>query len=486
MTGISRRRIIGGGSALLVGTGLGDAASAAPASSARLKADVCVVGAGFAGLAAAWRLKQAGARVVVLEARNRVGGRSWSVAMKDGTFVDNGGQWVGPTQDAILRLIKEMGCETYPTPDFGRPLYRAITSDGYYRPASDADDSHPDTKLGNSGLDALDQLAASIDPTAPWTHPEAERLDGLTFAEWLRQTYEDPRMRRYLAVEVGSVPSASPQEISMLQLLWLIRACHGLTILFADQGGAQQDRVIGGTQPVARRLAQRLGNAVKTGRPVRRIDWNDRGAVVHADGLSVAARQVIVAIPPHLAGGIEYTPSLPTNRVQVTQRWPQGLVIKVQMIYREPFWRADGLNGTSYDQVSPLAETADSSNPETISKSGILTGFVYSGHARKLSPLPAEERKNLILGEVAKRFGPKALEPTHYHEVNWSMQQWTRGCFTGFLSPGATVLFGSAVRDPVGPLHWAGTETATDWPSFIDGAVRSGEREADAIIKLRG
>jgi monoamine oxidase len=408
MTEISRRGVLGGGSALLVGGGLGDTAVAAPATSSRLKADVCVVGAGFAGLAAAWRLKQAGLRVVVLEARNRVGGRSWTVTMKDGAFVDYGGQWVGPTQDAILALIKEMGGETYPTPDFGRPLQRAITApDEYYRVASDQDDSHPDTKLGNAGLDVLDKLAAAIDPQAPWAHPEAERLDGLTFAEWLRQNYEDERMRRYLAVEVGSVPSASPHEISMLHMLWLIRACNGLTILFADQGGAQQDRVVGGTQSVARRLAQRLGSAVRTGQPVRRIDWSDRGAVVHADALRVAARHVVVAIPPHLAGGIEYAPALPTNRAQVTQHWPQGLVIKVQMIYREPFWRAAGLNGTSYDHVSPLAETGDSGVPERFSKSGILTGFVYSDHARKLALLPAAERKKLLLGEIARRFRPE-------------------------------------------------------------------------------
>ena len=487
MEKISRRGVIGGGSAMLVGANLADDAGAAPRPRSRLRADVCVVGAGFAGLAAAWALRKAGLQVVVLEARSRVGGRSWSVAMKDGTFIDNGGQWVGPTQDAILGLIKEMGAETYPTPDVGNPLQRAITrADEYYRVAGDKDDSDPDTKLGNAGLDALDQLAAAVAPDAPWTHPEADRLDALTFAEWLRQNYEDERLRRYLAVEVGSVPCASPHEVSMLHLLWMIRACNGLTMLFADQGGAQQDRVIGGTQTVARRLAQWLGSAVKTGRPVRRIEWSGRGAVVHADGLSIAARDVVVAIPPHLAGGIEYEPSLPTNRVQVTQRWPQGLVIKVQMVYREPFWRADGLNGASYDHVSPLAETADSSNPERISKAGVLTGFVYADHARRLSALPADARKTLLLGEVAKRFGPKSLAPAHYHELNWSAQQWTRGCYTGFLTPGATVLFGSAVRDAVGPLHWAGTETATVWPSFIDGAVRSGQRAAAEIVKARG
>jgi monoamine oxidase len=291
---------------------------------------------------------------------------------------------------------------------------------------------------------------------------------------------ENESARKFVATEVGSVPSASPEEISVLHLAWLIRACDGLTELFGD---AQADRVIGGTQPVALRIAQKLGSAVKLGQPVRRIEWNDKGALVHSDRMSVAARHVIVATPPHLAGAIEYEPSLPTSRVQVTQRWPQGLVIKVAMIYPRPFWRDDGLSGTSYDHVSTLGETADSSNPESVSRAGVLTGFVYSDNARKIAAMAPQERKKLLLADAAKRFGPKALEPEHYHEANWSTQQWTRGCFTGFLTPGATTLFGSAVRDPVGPIRWAGTETATTWPSFIDGAIRSGEREAAAIRK---
>jgi monoamine oxidase len=189
-------------------------------------------------------------------------------------------------------------------------------------------------------------------------------------------------------------------------------------------------------------------------------------------------------MPPHLAGAIEYGPLPPTDRVQVTQRWPQGLVIKVQMIYSEPYWRADGLNGASLDHRSVVGETADSGVPEEYSKKGVMTGFIYSGQARKVASLPLAERKKIVLDEMVKRFGPKAANPLDYHEMNWSTQQWTRGCFTGFLTPGATTLFRSAVRDPVGPIHWAGTENATVWPSFIEGAIRSGERAADEI-KLR-
>lgn len=485
MSRFSRRQVLGGGSALLIGAGLDGKAQAAPAARGRLRADVCVVGAGYSGLAAAYRLKQAGATVIVLEARNRVGGRSLSAPLKGGGWIDLGGQWVGPTQDRFYALIKEMGGETYPSPDFGKALQRDILNpNDYVRIGNEVNDTYPGSAMVEGGFKKIDELAAALDPEKPWAHPDAERLDAMTFAEWLRQNIDNENARAMVGGEVASIACASPEEISILEIAYLVRACHGLDKLFLGEGGAQQDRLIGGTQPIAKKVAQKLGASVRLGQPVRRIQWNDRGAMVHSDELSVAARHVILCTPPHLAGAIEYDPSPPTDRVQVTQRWPQGLVIKVQMIYAEPYWRADGLSGASLDYRAVVGETADSGVPEKYSRQGIMTGFIYSGQARKVAGLPAAERRKLVLDEMAQRFGPKALSPVDYHEMNWSTQQWTRGCFTGFLTPGATTLFRSAVRDPVGPLHWAGTENSTVWPSFIDGAIRSGER-AVAEVKAR-
>jgi monoamine oxidase len=473
----SRRQIVGGAVTGSIAASIGDA-QAAPGGR-RIRAEVCVIGAGFAGLAAAYRLKQAGANVVLLEARKRVGGRSWSVTLKDGTFVDFGGQWVGSTQERFYALIKEMGAQTYPSPGGGLDtLQRDLETDTYHRIKSDTDATFPGGDVYAAAKKAVNGFAQGINVDAPWKHLDAVRLDGLTFGEWLRQNVPHEGVRKLLAAEVGSVPSASPEEISMLHLGWLIHACDSIDALF---GPAQAERVIGGTQTVAKAVAAKLGTSLKLGQPVRRIEWNAKGATVHSDELSVSARHVIVAIPPNLAGAIEYAPSLPVNRTQITQRWPQGLVIKVGMVYPRPFWRDDGLAGTSYDHLSVMGETADSSNPESVSKAGVLTGFVYSDNARTASLMAPEARKALFLGEIARRFGPKALAPEHYHESNWSMDQWTRGCFTGFLTPGATALLGPAMREPVGPIRWAGTETATHWPSFIDGAIRSGEREAAAI-----
>ncbi|HEY4920076.1 MAG TPA: flavin monoamine oxidase family protein [Xanthobacteraceae bacterium] len=476
---VSRRQLMHGGSALVIGTSL---ASGAPAAArGRRRADVCVIGAGYAGLTAAYRLKQAGRKVIVLEARNRVGGRSLTADLEGGGWIDFGGQWVGPTQDRFYALIKEMGGETYPSPDFGKTRMRGILDpSSFVQIASETDGRYPGSELVEAGFKKIDDLAASVDRDKPWDHPDAERLDATTFAAWLRANIDNENARAMVGDEVSSIACASPQEISILEIAFLVRACNGLDRLFNTEGGAQQDRLIGGTQPIARKVADRLGNAILLGKPVRRIQWTERETIVYSDDISVEARHVIVCTPPHLAGAIEYDPSPPTNRVQVTQRWPQGLVIKVQMVYSEPFWRPD-FNGASLDYRGVVGETADSGVPEQYSKKGIMTGFIYSGQARKVAPLPAAERRKLVLDEMNERFGPKALNPIDYHEMNWSTQQWTRGCFTGFLTPGATWLFRSAVRDPVGPLHWAGTETSTVWPSFIDGAIRSGERAAAEV-----
>jgi monoamine oxidase len=402
-----------------------------------------------------------------------------------GGFVDWGGQWVGPTQTRFNALIDEMGCKRYTSPGTkGDYMVRGI--DGRLVRVSDNGPQAAGQDTVDDIYEKITELANGISPHAPWEAKDAKELDSTTFAQWLRdEKLGDPRAREWAGVEVGSVPSASPAEISMLQLGWLIHSCESIKSLFDFDGGAQQDRVVGGTQPVAQKIADRLGGAVKLGKPVRRIVKTDSGSMeVYADGLVVNAKHVIVALPPNLAGAIEYEPSLPTARTQVTQRWPQGLVVKVSMVYRERLWARNGQSGKSFDYTAFMSETADSSNSEDDGAMGILTGFVYADKAREILLKSSEERKAILLAEVEKRFELKAMaNPVNYHETNWSMQQWTRGCFTGFLTPGATTLFKSAVREHCGPIHWAGTETATEWPSFIEGAIRSGERAANEVVQ---
>ena len=460
-----------------------DTASGSVATSPTHTVDVCVVGAGFGGLAAAHAIRNAGKSVMVLEARDRVGGRTLTLALRDGGWVDEGGQWVGAGHDRFYHWIKETGKTTYPSPNFGEALvfgparreFKRVGNDWSILPGMDRVDA---TKR------KLTAMANSLDPASPWSHPNARTWDGITLAQWLAQNVKETNIREFLVGDM-SYACASPEQISMLSFLSLVRQCVGFDALNGFNNAAQQDRIVGGSQPVAIRMAEMLGpDTVRLKNAVRRVRWTDGGATINTDTLEVQARHVIFAGPPTLMGAIEFAPSLPVARAQVTQHWPQGLVIKVGMVYDKPFWRDAGLSGLSLDHSAMVSETADSSAPTEHSTGGVLTGFIYTDRAREASLLPATERRQRILSEMAARFGDKALTPERIIEMNWSTQVWTKGCYGGYLAPGATWAFKSAVRDPVGPLHWAGTETSPVWPTFIEGAIRSGERAAAEALAV--
>jgi monoamine oxidase len=188
-----------------------------------------------------------------------------------------------------------------------------------------------------------------------------------------------------------------------------------------------------------------------------------------------------VAIAPTLAGRIDYAPALPALRDQLTQRVPQGSVIKVEAVYPEPFWRAQGLSGSSYSDGSPIQFTYDNSPPG--GRPGVLLGFVAGSEARRLGTLSPAARRRAVLTSFVGLFGPAATHPRSLIEHDWSAEEYTRGCYAGFLPPGVWSDYGSALRAPVGHIHWAGTETAEVFTGYMDGAVRSGER---AAVEVRG
>jgi len=453
----------------------------APTRATPTAVDVCVVGAGFAGLAAAHAVRAAGKSVVVLEARDRVGGRTFTIPLKDGGWVDEGGQWAGAGHDRFYHWIKATGKTTYPSPNFGEALVFGPARREYKRVGDDWS-----VLPGMARVEAikgkLQAMANALDPAAPWQHPEARTWDGITLAQWLAQNVKEKNIREFLVGDM-SYACASPEQISLLSFLSLVRQCVSFDKLNGFTDAAQQDRLVGGVQPVAIGMAEQLGaDTVRLKSPVRRVRWSDTEATVSTDTFDVQARHVIFAGPPTLMGAIEFVPSLPVARAQVTQHWPQGLVIKIGMVYDRPFWRDLGLSGLSLDYSAMVSETADSSAPAGHGTSGVLTGFIYTDQARAASLLPAAERRRKVLAEIAARFGDKALTPDRIIEMNWSTQVWTRGCYGGYLAPGATIAFGSAVRDAVGPLHWAGTETSPAWPTFIEGAIRSGERAAAETV----
>jgi monoamine oxidase len=442
---------------------------------------VAIVGAGFAGLTAARELTKRGIDVRVLEARDRVGGRTWTVR-KDGYWLDVGGQWTGPGQDRIIALGAEMGVKSFPTWPEGEHLqYTEGMGLRRWTGAVPSDDVETLSKTVQAIM-AFDQLAQEVPIEAPWTAPHAREWDATTVQNWIDNNIDTPRVRDQMTTAIEAVFAAEPHDVSLLHALFYAKSGGGMFYLVSTEGGAQADRFDGGMQLVAEKVADELGDRIRLSAPVRRISQENGSVTVEADGASVKAKLCVVTAPPSLAGRIDYSPAMPPLRDHLTSRAPMGSVIKVYAIYDTPWWRDEGLSGRVVSDTGPIKVIFDNSTPE--GKPGMLMGFIEGGDGRRLANVDAAERRRLALECFVRYFGDKAAKPMDYIEGNWPAEQWSRGCYGAVFPAGTWVSAGTALREPVGRIHWAGTETSEVFAGYVDGAVRSGERVAREVAEV--
>lgn len=448
-----------------------------------MQADIGIVGAGLAGLMAARQLMAAGVSVCVLEARDRVGGRTWTRPASDGTLLDLGGQWIGPTQQRMIRLAAELSAETFKTWDSGENVQYQQGERLTYSGTIPTADRLVAADVMEAML-ALNMMAMRVPPDAPWTTPDAATWDAQTFATWLDANVMSTGARALLELAIQAVFSAEPRDLSLLHVLFYTRAAGGLMDLVGVTGGAQESRFVTGAQTIANRLAETLGDRVVLGAPVHTIGQDVSGARVESDTLTLACDRVIVALPPTLAGRLRYHPALPGVRDQLTQRMPMGTVIKVHAIYPAAFWREDGLTGQASSDSGAVRITFDNSPPD--GSRGVLLGFIESDEGRVWSQRSLQERRATVLECLARYFGERASQPLDYIEQSWAEEEYTRGCYAGYMPPGVWSMYGPALRAPVGRIHWAGTETATVWNGYMEGALQSGERAAAEALAALG
>jgi monoamine oxidase len=446
----------------------------------RPEADVIVVGAGLAGLTAARELKEAGWVVRVLEARERVGGRLKGYSLGSGQVADLGGEYFGDKSTAIAETARSVGVTAFRTHDEGQRLTfvngRRFAYTGLVPlrmgPATLAD-------IGQAVL-RIERLARTVPPEAPWTAPDARKLDSQTFWSWCRRNVATSTAREFLTMVTEAAYCAHPADLSLLHVLYYANASGGFRYLLEISRGIQRYRFEGGAHSIPQKLAAQLPGEVRVGAVVRQIEQRPDSVVVSGPGFEARGRWAVVAIPLTLAGRIAYCPALPGYRDQLTQRMPAGAAIKCLAIYDEPFWRAAGLSGQVTNSNGPFRVALDTSPPD--GSPGVMSAFVTGSAARAMTCLSKPERRTAVLEALARALGPRAAKPADFVEQNWLDEEFTRGCYHGFAPPGVYTAYGPALRAPAGRIHWAGTETGVHQMGSMGGAIDSGRRVARELL----
>jgi len=438
--------------------------------------DVIVVGAGAAGTMAANHFVKAGKTVALLEANGRIGGRLKRGEIA-GQSIDLGGQWVGPTQDRLIEVADHLGLQTFPTYmegdmviDVAGSIFKGL--------------SLPSNVLGEylRTVATINELADEIDPAQPWNAPHAEEWDSITMKAWAMQNAETEHVRDLIRIIVEVVNCVPPEQMSLLHFLWYMKSGVSFQKVTDTAGGAQQDLFKDCLVSVPERLAKALGDRVVLDAPVSAITQDDSHVTAVTPKGNWTAKRLVMAAPPTTAANIDYTPRLPYKRRGLMERSPMGAVIKCFIAYEKPFWREDGLNGQTISSASKFASTFDVTAPGN--SHGVLCGFFDGGPAMEWADRSPAEREARAISDIAHVLGDKANSYIEYVEQNWPRETWSTGGYACVPGPGVMSVFGDAIRQPCGRIHWAGTETAEVWSGYVDGALRSGDRVAEEVLKL--
>jgi len=446
----------------------------------RIEADVCIVGAGYAGLTAALRLHQAGKSVVVLEARDRIGGRIWTQPLADGTPIDRGGGWLAPKHEAMFKLAAEFGVSTYKTYVKGAHLLVGEDRTRRYTGLIPKISPLAVVTIALAQL-RIDRMAKKVPVDAPWTASKAAEWDRMTVADFVERSGIRTALARDLfEMAVRGLFTGPLEDTSFLDLLMLVRGHGSINTLFSIENGSQENLVEGGAGSIAARMADVLGDAVHLNAAVRAVSQRDDHVTVEGGGVSVTAHHAVVAIPPALVLDIDFDPVLGDDRQTLYRKAVAGPETKTLVVYDEPFWRADGFSGQTSEPNSASEVTIDAS-PQSGSP-GVLASFRFGRVAEKFDDLSEADRRNALLDRLTARLGPKAAHPIDVVETPWWKEEWTKGCSMAHFPPGVLTRYGHLLCEPFGRVHWAGTETSVISHGAMDGAARSGERVAAEIL----
>ena len=449
--------------------------------------DVVVVGAGFAGLRAAERISKAGRSVTVLEARDRAGGRICPGEIA-GHTIDLGGMWLAPTQRRLDALTRDLGMVRYPTWLEGECTL-AFRGRFDRAPGEDFDKAlGTPNRLRLLKLNwELERAMKRLDTSAPWNHPKSEELDGQTVASWVASRTSSADIRDLMNMVCEAVFCTEARELSFLFFAFYCKAAGGLLVVLAGgPGGAQNFLFDGGLHAAAQHLADGLGDNLRLEAPVVAVEQDaDTISVTTASGDAITTRRLIMATPPPLAAQIAWEPGLSQDRRRLLEKQTMGSTIKAWLAYDRPFWRDSNHNGFVMDDTSAFTPAFDATPPG--SDVGLIAGFFESVEGRSVADDGPEARREIAVRTLVRHLGPQAAEPLEYVDKDWTAEQWSKGCYGAVMPPGVLTTVGHLMRKPFGAVHWAGTETATEWSGYVEGALESGDRAAGEVLSaLRG
>ena len=443
--------------------------------------EVAVIGAGLSGLSAARRVAAGGRTVTVLEARDRVGGKMRTDTV-GGHRADMGAHWIGPTQDRVAALGRELGVGTEPQHLEGRSILVAGRKRRTFRGSLPPLSPLALAELGVLQL-RLNRLRRRVSLEDPWAPAATTDWDSQTVADFARRRLRTAGARLFVDLATELVFGAEPEELSLLYFLFYLQSGGGLDSLTEFDGGAQQEHFVGGSQQLCDRLAERLGPTatVRLDAAVTTVEQDADTVLVRTqDGSTVAARHVIVAVSPALAGRWQWARALPADRDALAQRMPMGAYMKVVVAYERPWWRDAGLSGIAYADAGPLQMVVDATSREAAG--GLLACFITGRAVERYGRLDPGARRAAVREALGAMFGRRAEAWDAYAECDWTTEPYSRGGPVGLMGPGTMGRYGRVLRRPEGRVHWAGTDTATVWNGYMDGAIQAGERAADEVL----
>jgi monoamine oxidase len=440
--------------------------------------DVVIIGAGLSGLTAARRLIEGGKKVLVLEAQDRVGGRTWSQSIGNGSFIDIGGQYIGKGHDSMYKLVSESGLTTFSAGTEGNEMLRI---DGKNSLFSGSMPLLEESSLLEKAFHEIDYQSSMISTEYPWRSDNAIELDQISIGSWIDQTTSNKKVRKLMKLLVEGEICKNVENVSLFQVLSGVKSSGSFVKGFISEDGALQDRILGGAQGVSLFLYQQIHKFVRLNCPVTLVTVKKNHIMIGNKGFRVKTKKVIVAVPLPVVKNITFTPELPMEKQILIHSMEMGTVIKCHAVYQNPFWSDSGLSGSSICIDEIIEQSVDNSVPGA--SYGILTSFICADRAKYLLSVSDIKRKEIILMSYANLFGEKALTPIMYHDYSFSTNPWIGGCYSGFFTNGIYSRYGKHLAEPSGNIHWAGTETSTLFKGYMEGAVLSGERVAKEILQ---